>query len=605
MRTQNLIALGAAALAVSLGALPAAADSVSVFVTPYAQQSLKGCGPAVAQMAMESYPSGAGCSLLQPDIWDEIQDRKVETIWDSDPAGLAAAMQHLCPPIGNWVIHSDTDPAVVMNAAFFWMNALHYPVPVLLDTATYSLDPTHQEHWALIFAMNTSGGVLDSLWLVDPEVWGTTLPLVPVVRFIAAATWAGEYQAVAKPSSAYHGKYVALIEPPDRPGRLRLPERLPLLGRVISPEEALAAAARAIEEHRLAEAEAFRLLRDPRPLTPVLVNREQGGYYLVPYAEEGDLAGAALVINAYTGQLQEAGAFAPSRLLSAGEARAIALEHLGATAPREVAVEAVVRGPLPGAARYAPTWKVRVDGELLGVSQTGEVVPGISDELFSLRIPARRLVGIGGGGGRLWATDVGGRSLIELQPDTGGVLRRLALDLREPRGLAFDGRLLWVADQATKRIRAFGPAAGEPVRDIPLEVPAEKGFSSVEALAWDGQYLWTAIAAGFSSSLNQIDPQSGRIVQSLFADCDPRGLASDGRFLWTLCYNGEANPPTVDQRRLADDEREVSRSRQFFKKTEGRQPSGLTWDGQFLWYVDAGENRAVRFTAPAGEPSER
>jgi hypothetical protein len=336
-------------------------------------------------------------------------------------------------------------------------------------------------------------------------------------------------------------------------------------------------------------------------LPPVLVNREQGGYYLVPYAAEGNLAGAALLINAYTGQLQEAGAFAPSRLLAEGEARRLALEHLGAAAPKEITVEAVSQGPVPGAARYSPTWKVEVDGKVVGVTQQGEVLPRISAEIFAVPVAAPRLGGIAAAGERLWVMDRSRGEILELQRATGGVLRRLGLDLAAPKGLAFDGQLLWVADEAAKTVRAFDPQEGQRVRAIPLEIPSGKGFRSLEALAWDGKFLWTAISAGFSSSINQIDPATGRIVRSFFADCDPRGLASDGLRLWTLCFNGPDHPAVVDERLLGAEEGELTRSRRFIRKLEGRDPAGLSFDGQFLWYADAGGRRAVRLAVDVGE----
>jgi hypothetical protein len=64
---------------------------------------------------------------------------------------------------------------------------------------------------------------------------------------------------------------------------------------------------------------------------------------------------------------------------------------------------------------------------------------------------------------------------------------------------------------------------GKQVKTIPLRWLHEKGFRTVEALAWDGTVLWTAIAAGFSSTFNQVDADTGRIIRSVFADCNPAG----------------------------------------------------------------------------------
>jgi streptogramin lyase len=213
----------------------------------------------------------------------------------------------------------------------------------------------------------------------------------------------------------------------------------------------------------------------------------------------------------------------------------------------------------------------------------------------TIEVPAARPAGIAGDGTRLWVLDGEAGEVLELAPATGEVRGRFALNLLGAKGLAFDGALLWVADPEAKQLHAFAPATGERARTIPVEVPPEKGYQSVEALAWDGQHLWTAIAAGFSSSFNEIDPGTGRIERSLFADCDPRGLAVAGERLWSLCANGADHPPIVDERRIGGDETGFQRSRQLLRRVDGRAPSGLFFDGTFLWSLDAALHRAVRF----------
>jgi hypothetical protein len=213
----------------------------------------------------------------------------------------------------------------------------------------------------------------------------------------------------------------------------------------------------------------------------------------------------------------------------------------------------------------------------------------------TISIQAQRPAGITGNGARLWVLDGATAEILELRPTSGEVLRRFPLGLHGPKGLAFDGALLWTADPVAKQIHAFDAERGQRVKTLPLQVPPEKGYRSVEALAWDGQNLWTAIAAGFSSSYNQIDRESGRIVRSLFADCDPRGLAVDAARLWSLCFNGERHPPLIDERTLSQEEAAVVRSRRFLRPIEGRNPSGLFFDGQFLWALDGTAKQATRF----------
>jgi hypothetical protein len=224
-------------------------------------------------------------------------------------------------------------------------------------------------------------------------------------------------------------------------------------------------------------------------------------------------------------------------------------------------------------------------------------------EPTTVRIPAQNPVGIAAMGSRLWVTDAGTGEVVELKPSTGERIGQFKLELKQPRGLAFDGQRLWVADQATRQIVAYNVADGKPAKTIPLLWPEEKGFKTIEALAWDGKTLWTAIAAGFSSTFNEVDTDSGRIVRSVFADCNPRGLAFDGSRLFSLCFNGDKNPATVDQRQVAPQEAEMAKTRRLIQRVPAITPAGLAYDGTNLWILDAKRRQAVAVRiAPEGKP---
>jgi len=213
----------------------------------------------------------------------------------------------------------------------------------------------------------------------------------------------------------------------------------------------------------------------------------------------------------------------------------------------------------------------------------------------TIRIPAQNPVGIVAMGGRMWVTDAGTGEVLELNPSTGALIGKFKLELKQPKGLAFDGQRLWVADQATRQIVAYDVANGKQVKAIPVRWPEEKGFKTIEALGWDGKVLWTAIAAGFSSTFNQVDAESGRIVRSVFADCDPRGIAfgANASLLFSLCFNGDKNPATVDQRQVTSQEAEMAKTRRLIQRLEAIAPAGLTYDGTKLWALDAKGKQAV------------
>lgn len=602
-----------------LSIVPAAAQHMVLLgpLPAHAEEAKSWCGAATGQMVMEGYPTGpCAAGLVDPCTTDEappwtqtvvaceIDSQRVEGGWDADPAGLRGAMTRLCPlpPGGHWSIFQETDAANLMYWVAFWMTTNRFPVAALLDTqAHYPEVPAHQEHWVMIRGIRTdvdpthspSAAVhLQAVCITDPV--GLTFGGPPIERCIDGATWYGELQTVGKPTSAYAGQYVAIIEPPLGPGRAIAPESA-RTGTLIGREAALRAVAALHDKNRCGEP-AFRAGRWSEPL---LINARYRGYYLVPFLGADGLAREAALVNAYDGSVEETGAFAPTRFLSEAEARAAALRSVGGQPKREALTDLVFDNRAGSPSRYQPTWRVRVDDRTVGVTQEGRVLPEVSGADASISIPARQATGLAISGRRLWTVDAGSREILELDAGSGALRRRFPISLRQPKGLAFDGTSLWIGDAAERQLHAFNPDTGQPVRTLPLTAPPEKGFRSLAALAWDGQSLWTAIAAGFSSSYNQIDRNSGRIQRSLFADCDPRGLAFDGGRLWSLCFNGDGNPPTLDRRDREGDEAARVRSRKLIRSLEGRSPDGLAFDGTALWYLDSRAGRVFRVSDDA------
>ncbi|KAB2836468.1 MAG: hypothetical protein F9K48_01780 [Candidatus Brocadia sp.] len=203
-------------------------------------------------------------------------------------------------------------------------------------------------------------------------------------------------------------------------------------------------------------------------------------------------------------------------------------------------------------------------------------------------------------------------TLEKLCPDP-----KYSIDLAQPsalgfekfKGLAYDkeAEALWATaegiDIDTKKmvpmLIKINPTNGQ-TEAINMGIPAKKGFESIEGIAWDEkrESLWVAIYAGFSSSLNQINPKTRQITKSIFSDSYPKGIATDGEHLWSICYNGEEFPSTIDQRIIQPEEHTMLRSREFIKDIPEAEPISLVFDGNDLWYADRKTKRVIKFTQP-------
>lgn len=360
-------------------ASPASAlHSVFLAVPNHSEEALIWCGPAVGEMVMEGYLGGTGCDHLQADVWAEILVHKTEAAWDTDPVGLAGAMMTLCPPTGSWSVFHRADATELMYWVAFYMTHNNYPVAAVLNTQTHNGVATHQEHWVVIKGIVTdvdpktaSAVTLEHVWYTDPAppVFGDP----PIEHFISGSSWYTQFQAVTKAPSAYTGEYVAVIEPPRRRGVARAKPEV-VRGELIPREEAFELARRWIEKLEiLAELKPFRRLRESEPLEPLLVDPNYGGYYLIPFSADGKTAQYAVLINAYTGEFQEAGAFGPVRYVSEKEALKRSLRFLSTQESRRVRATLVFAPEAGAASRFHPIWKVEVEGRTTAVRQDGDV----------------------------------------------------------------------------------------------------------------------------------------------------------------------------------------------------------------------------------------
>lgn len=109
-------------------------------------------------------------------------------------------------------------------------------------------------------------------------------------------------------------------------------------------------------------------------------------------------------------------------------------------------------------------------------------------------------------------------------------------------------------------------------------------------LAWDGEDLWNAdFRAG---RIYRLEPQTGRLVDSLLCPGVVSGLTWDGTSLWVSIMDEGwlrcINPATHDIDRNVEVE-------------EAGRLAGLTWDGEALWAVSQRHGRLLAVDRETGD----
>ena len=351
-----------------------------VGVPLYDQEAFIWCGPATAQMIMGGYPTGS-CTVLQEDIWLEILDNKTDVLWDSDPRGMEKAMEILCSPTYGWVIKVRNTAEEMMYAVAKNINQYDYPVALVMNTDAHnSYVPMHEEHWVAVTGIITdvdpvanTTATLEGVLIHDPA--HSDLGFTTINWFCTASQWGTLFTAVDKPGSTYHGKYVAVMEPPKVRGRLIIPKEV-LRGKIIRPEEALKFTKKWFKEYNLFEIKSFQKMRKATPLPPLLVNEKYGGYYLVPFVSEKrekDII-ACVLINAYNGRLKEVGSFGARMYMTEEEVLKKAMKYFKKKSTNKMKVELVTTMKGRTYSLYSPVWKITLSRKTMYMDMAGKML---------------------------------------------------------------------------------------------------------------------------------------------------------------------------------------------------------------------------------------
>jgi hypothetical protein len=367
---------------------------LSANVPLYGQEQCIWCGAASGQMSRNGYPNPADrLFYLQSDVWNAIQVRNstapADSGWATDPHGLTATLQDLANPPGvHWVEFANTNRDTVLFDILFWMNVRQYPSPVLVNQGG---------HWVVIVGWVTdvepvggSSPTLQSITVNDPEPHNVGT----VTTYTGAQWFGGPWNGSIIYSGTWFNQYVAVVEPPIKRGKVRVTE-VPRTGtKLLSAAQALASARRAVaaidrDNQRL---RAFFAKRGVKAFEPQLVREETPGrrgrksvphYYIVPFGFEEEsgqrgthLARASVLVNAYTGDLEEITTFgSPIRYLPAEDALDVVARALRVSREKLQSAQATLMfapGDITHIRSY-PFWRVQIGRRTIYVDQLGKL----------------------------------------------------------------------------------------------------------------------------------------------------------------------------------------------------------------------------------------
>lgn len=371
----------------------------------YGQDTSYYCGAASGQMIMMGYPNPTDNACYGQDhIYNRIQAHKQDNGFYSDPDGLRDAVTELNapPPPGQYLIFHNTNREIVMHDILYWMAKRNYPTATLINDG---------DHWVVITGFDTDS---------DPQVGSATLQTIDIhdplpadtaphddpctaadegneggiVRHVVGASWySNDWSAPNSWGTKWLNEYVAIVEPPKIKGRITA-KKEKLSGKVISRKRAIELALQHAKERGLFDKDQFKSFRKTTKRRALLVNSKNKRYFIVSFELEKPQASlGAILLNAFTGEFQEIGAFPhPLEYLSEEEAQKIACCSIRACCSfkkekvRRSEAELIFTRSEQTKSRYRPVWKITMwvrDTKVVRyVSQLGQVYLELTPPVF-------------------------------------------------------------------------------------------------------------------------------------------------------------------------------------------------------------------------------
>jgi glutamine cyclotransferase len=176
-------------------------------------------------------------------------------------------------------------------------------------------------------------------------------------------------------------------------------------------------------------------------------------------------------------------------------------------------------GPYPDAPEVHG---VSYDGQSIWFA-SGEALHAISPSSGqlqrSLSVPARAGTAFDG----RYLYQLAGSVIQKIDPETGRVLAKLPAPAQNLSGMAWAEGYLWIGEYPARTIHQVDPETGAIVRSLQSD-------RYVTGVTWAQGELWHGTMQDSQSELRQIDPQDGRVLRRLAlpAGALVSGLESDG-----------------------------------------------------------------------------
>jgi len=170
-----------------------------------------------------------------------------------------------------------------------------------------------------------------------------------------------------------------------------------------------------------------------------------------------------------------------------------------------------------------------------------------------------------------------GDEVYQIDPSTGDFSLLFTGPQDDAFGLSFDGTYIWTTDHpgggSTPAIAMQLDMSGNLISQFNLPAHYMSG------IAYDSGDFWVAAYYDPDGQIYKVDITGGIITQFPAPDNQPWDLCVENGNLWMVDYWGDAlykiDPTTGDLLETHD--------------SEGVDPSGVVWDGSYLWYCDNGQ----------------